>query len=152
MPLRFDYEINTGEFTFEWVVPHASSNSPADAGGPSVHTPPRTGMPALTTDRTEIYVPAQLTTGRELVVRGLQPEDRWTYDAAAQTLVIRPALNAPGTVHRITVAVSPLPKDAFVLNDFWSDFGGHVFLASAVLCAVAALLATWLMGGFAVAA
>ena len=27
IPLRCEYEINTGEFTYEWAVPHASSSS-----------------------------------------------------------------------------------------------------------------------------
>ena len=50
-----------------------------------------------------------------LDVRGLAPEDKWMHDEARQTLTIVPAKNAPGAVHRITVGVSPAPKEAFVL-------------------------------------
>ena len=147
VPLRCEYEINTGEFTYEWAVPHASfSSSSSNPPEPSVRTPPRMGMPPLTTDRTEIFVPTQLTQGRTLVVRGLAPDDKWAHDEARQTLTIVPATNAPGTVHRVVVAVSPGPKPAFVVNDFWSDFGGYVWFGAAVAGVLLAVLAMWLSG------
>ena len=110
-----------------------------------MRAPPRTGMPPLTTDRTEIFVPAQLTQGRTLVVRGLASDDKWAHDEARQTLTIVAHNNAPGTVHRVKVGVRPLPKPAFVLNDFWSDFGDQVLFGGFVLLSVLVfLLSRWL--------
>ncbi|KAI0356759.1 glycoside hydrolase [Trametes cingulata] len=137
IPLRFEYEMNTGEFSFEWVVPENAPSANADADAQraaraSVRDPP------LKTYRTEIFVPSQLAHGRKLVVKGLKPEDKYAYDEARQTLTIVPHDNAPGTVHRITVGVDPLPKPAFEVNDFWSDYGFQVlsvavFVSSFVL-------------------
>ena len=145
VPFAFEYELNTGTFTFEWAVPHPAGGD-VPASEPSVRTPPRVGMPPLTTGRTEIFVPAQLTQGRTLVVRGLGPDDRWVHDEARQTLVVVPAANAPGTVHRITVSVTPGLKETFALNDFWSDWSGHVFLGAAVVGILVGLLVMWLSG------
>ena len=147
VPLRFQYEINSSEFTFEWVVPEgsASATSPPLGTEPSVNSPPRTGMPPLTTNRTEIFLPWQLTHDRTVVVQGLAKEDRWAYDEARQTLTIVAHNNAPGTVHRVKVGVRPLPKPAFVLNDFWSDFGDQVLFGGFVLLSVLVfLLSRWL--------
>ncbi|OSC99248.1 glycoside hydrolase family 5 protein [Trametes coccinea BRFM310] len=134
IPLRFEYEINTGEFTFEWVVPEIATESAlaTDArrvARASANDPPRAGHPPLKTNKTEIFVPSQLAHGRKVVVQGLASEDRYVYDEAHQTLTILTHKNEPGTVHRIKVSVSPLPKPAFVVNDFWSDWGFHVFSA-----------------------
>ena len=151
IPLRFDYEINTGEFTYEWVVPEAGVSSLPSAAGssslpePSVYAPPRTGMPPLTTNKTQIFLPWQLAQGRKVVVRGLAEDDRWTYDEARQTLTIVTSDNAPGTIYRVTVGVDPLPKPAFVVNDFWDDFKGHVLLASAVFSSIVVFFISWLL-------
>lgn len=136
IPLRFDYEMNTGEFTFEWAVPEETteSNKSVDANRASrasVHDPPRTGLPPLKTNKTEIFLPSQLAHGRKVLVRGLKNEDKYTYDEVHQTLTIATHDNAPGTVHRIMVSVDPPPKPAFIVNDFWSDWGLHVFTAAA---------------------
>ncbi|KAI9070316.1 glycoside hydrolase family 5 protein [Trametes sanguinea] len=136
IPLRFEYEINTGEFTFEWVVPEDATESALAADARRVaracaNDPPRAGHPPLKTNKTEIFVPSQLAHGRNVVIQGLAPEDRYVYDEAHQSLTVMTHKNEPGTVHRITVSVSPLPKPAFVVNDFWSDWGFHVFSAGA---------------------
>ncbi|KAI0703877.1 glycoside hydrolase family 5 protein [Cerioporus squamosus] len=143
VPLRFEYEINTGELAYEWVVPETGAATPAPSE-PSVYTPPRTGMPPLTTNKTQIFLPWQLAQGRKVVVRGLKQDDQWTYDEARQTLTVITSDNAPGTVHRVTVGVDPLPKPAFVVNDFWDDFQGHVLMASAVFSCILAFLFSWL--------
>ena len=151
VPLRFDYEINTSEFTFEWAIP-GSADAPASAssavtkGGPSVRTPPLGDMPPLTSNKTEIFYPSLLAHGRKVVVRGLAKEDRWAYDEARQTLTIVTANNSPGRVHRVTVGVDPLPKEAFEVNDFWGDFGGQILALSLVIVTVAVLLFSWLLG------
>ncbi|KAH9934532.1 glycoside hydrolase family 5 protein [Epithele typhae] len=147
VPLKFEYEINTGTFTYEWAVPSSPSSPFAPSAGPAVATPPRTGLPAPTTNRTEIFVPATLSEGRTLLVRGLASTE-WAHDAARQTLILAPAAvrNTPGTVHRVTVLVSPEPKDTFVLNDFWDDWGTHVILAGAASVALVAVLVLCLQG------
>ncbi|KAI0752493.1 glycoside hydrolase [Daedaleopsis nitida] len=148
IPLRFNYEINTSEFEFEWAVPHpadARAEQAPDGDTATVHNPPRSGMPPLTTNRTEIFVPWQIAQGRTLVVKGLADTDRWTYDEAHQTLAILTHDNAPGTVHRVTVGVEPLPKAAFVLNNFWSDWGDQVLIATFVSVSLLVLLASWLL-------
>ncbi|KAI0819374.1 glycoside hydrolase [Trametes gibbosa] len=133
IPLRFDYELNTGEFTFEWAVPGGVSDAASSA---TVNDPPRSSHPSLKTNRTEIFVPAQLVNGRKLIVRGLKPEDEHTYDEEHQTLVILTHENAPGTGHRITVTVDPLPKPTFEVNDFWSDYGPQTAAVAAVVLAL----------------
>ncbi|CDO77352.1 Glycoside Hydrolase Family 5 protein [Trametes cinnabarina] len=134
IPLRFEYEINTGQFTFEWAVPEPATESALAADArrvacASVNDPPRAAHPPLKTNKTEIFLPSQLAHGRVVVVRGLTPEDCYVYDEARQTLMIVTHKNTPGTVHRITVSIDPLPKAAFVVNDFWSDWGFHVLSA-----------------------
>ncbi|KAI0672041.1 glycoside hydrolase [Trametes maxima] len=145
IPLRFEYEMNTGEFTYEWIVPEDASSAAAAAderrvARASVRDPPRAGHPALRSNKTEIFVPSQLAHGRKLVVRGLKPEDKHTYDEAHQTLVIVAHDNAPGTVHRVVVGVDPLPKPAFEVNDFWGDYGFHVLAAGAGVIAFVVVL------------
>ena len=95
------------------------------AASSTVHSPPRSSMSPLKTNKTEIFSP-QLAHGqtRNVTVQGLKSEGRWTYDEARQTLTIATKENAPGTVHRVTVSVRPLPKAALEVNDFWGDFGG----------------------------
>ena len=146
VPLRFDYEINTSEFTLEWAIPDTVD---ADAsklkGGPSVQTPPRDDIPPLVLNKTEVFYPSLLAHGRNVVVRGLSKEDRWAYDEAKQTLTIVTAHNTPGTVHRVTVGVDPLPKPVFEVNDFWGDFSGQILAVSLVVVSSLVLLFSWLL-------
>ncbi|TBU47753.1 glycoside hydrolase family 5 protein [Dichomitus squalens] len=148
VPLRFEYEINTYEFTFEWAIPGSaeSASTVTEKGGPSVRTPPLNDMPPLTSNKTEIFYPSLIAHGRNVVVRGLGKDDRWTYDESRQTLAIVTADNAPGTVHRVTVCVDPLPKETFEVNDFWGDFSGQILAWSLVLVTLVVLLFSWLLG------
>ncbi|KAI0649639.1 glycoside hydrolase [Trametes meyenii] len=144
IPLRFEYEMNTGEFTYEWAVPEDASAAAADerrVARASVRDPPRAGHIPLHSNKTEIFVPTQLAHGRKLVVRGLKPEDKHAYDEAHQTLTIVTHDNAPGTVHRIVVGVDPLPKPAFEVNDFWGDYGFQVLALAAGVIAFVVVLA-----------
>ncbi|KAJ7742575.1 glycoside hydrolase family 5 protein [Mycena metata] len=123
IPLRFEYEMTTGAFVFEWAVPAPSA-------------PPLAGHPALTALETELFVPSRLTKGRKLVVRGLGPEDRYVHDERRQTLFVVPRDNAPGTRHRIQVELSPPLEAPFELNDFWGDFGPRIISILVVLLGI----------------
>ncbi|OBZ77054.1 hypothetical protein A0H81_02987 [Grifola frondosa] len=136
-PLRFEYEMNTGAFTFEWAVPGAPEDKASSAGGPSVGNPPRTSMPPLSTNETEIFVPSSLAQGRKVVVEGLDPEDSYSYDESRQTLTIVASHVAPGTSHRIAVSLSPPLKATFVVNNLWDDYGSYIV---AVIMALLSLL------------
>ncbi|KAF9804686.1 hypothetical protein IEO21_09289 [Rhodonia placenta] len=133
IPVRFDYEMNTGQFTFEWVIPGVDSAPPAEA---SVASPPLASHPALTSKDTQIFLPSLLAHSRKIVVQGLKPEDRYRYDEARQTLTITTADLVPGERHSVTVSLNPPLKDAFTVNSFWDDFGLHVVAATIVLASI----------------
>ncbi|KAJ7507025.1 glycoside hydrolase [Mycena galericulata] len=125
IPLKFEYEMTTGGFVFEWAVPTAEKTASKSAIA-TVFSPPLAGHPTITAHETEIYVPAFLTTGRKVVVRGLGPDDRYVYDERRQTLFVVPRNNAPGTKHRVQVSLNPPLDPLFELNDIWSDFGARI--------------------------
>ncbi|KAI0069139.1 glycoside hydrolase family 5 protein [Artomyces pyxidatus] len=130
IPLRFEYEMATGEFTYEWAVPFTSAVEESEHdGAPSVVHPPLHGHLPLAARETEIFVPSMLTHGRKVVVRGLGPEDKYLYDENRQTLFVLLDSLVPGMVHKVTVSFGP-PRVPLEVNDFWSDFGGRIFTAS----------------------
>lgn len=109
IPLKFDYEMATGAFSYSWAVPPPPpSTSPSeeaaststligqpssnvnDSGSSSVHAPPLTGHTPVFARETEIFVPAQLAHGRTLIVEGLREGDTYTYDVGRQTLFVLP--------------------------------------------------------------
>ncbi|KAG6908993.1 hypothetical protein DXG01_002482 [Tephrocybe rancida] len=106
IPRKFEYEMNTGAFVFEW------DNA---AKGSSIR--------AL---ETEIFLPSMLTSGRKVVVEGLGAEDTYVHDAQRQTLFIVAKDTSPGRTHRVTVSVYPPLVPMFKINDFRSDFGPRI--------------------------
>ena len=88
-----------------------------------------------------MFLPAMLTRGRKVVVRGLKDGDTWKYDEARQTLYILPKDNSPGSEHLVDVTVEP-PLALFVPNDFWSDFGFYLKAALAGLLALLLIFIT----------
>jgi Glycoside hydrolase family 5 C-terminal domain len=138
IPLRFEYEMTTGTFVYEWAIPEPNPSSSCD-GTPdsSVSHPPVTGHPLLTSQQTEIFVPAMITHGRKLVVRGLQTDDDYVYDIDRQTLFIITGNSQPGMNHKVIVRLDPPLKPAFRVNDFWSDFGLRILAFWVVLLAMA---------------
>ncbi|GJE93053.1 glycoside hydrolase family 5 protein [Phanerochaete sordida] len=146
IPLRFEYEVNTGAFTYEWAVPHARSAVEHRAGRPSVHHPPLGGHPPLTSDTTEIFLPSFLAHGGKVAVAGLPPGAAAHYDEARQTLYVRTPGARPGAVHSIRVALEPRLRAVFDVNDFWSDWGGAVAAVAAVVLALLAWLLMRLAG------
>ncbi|KIJ16448.1 glycoside hydrolase family 5 protein [Paxillus involutus ATCC 200175] len=103
IPLKFEYEMNTGKFTFEWTTNTATQEG--------------------TARETEIYVPSLIAHGRKLVVEGLAPEDQYIYDESRQTLFVVQGDSAPGKIKKIIVSVRPPLRPHFDVNAFWGDFG-----------------------------
>ncbi|KAJ7118441.1 glycoside hydrolase [Mycena crocata] len=124
IPLRFEYEMTSGAFVFEWAVP--SEEKTASSPVAKTSSPPLAGHPKITATETEVFVPSYLTKGRKVIVRGLGPDDRYIYDESRQTLFFVPRNNAPGTKHRIQVSLNPPLEASFELNDLWSDFGARI--------------------------
>jgi hypothetical protein len=110
VPLKSEYEMTTGAYSYSWAVPQqppplstseatststsASVQQPSsnvnNSGSLSVHTPPLTGHPPLLARETEIFLPEQLARGRRLIVEGLREGDTYTYDVGRQTLFVLP--------------------------------------------------------------
>ncbi|KAJ7614127.1 glycoside hydrolase [Roridomyces roridus] len=126
IPLKFEYEMTTGAFSFEWAVPTATSSS-GSSSTPRTSTPPLTGHPELTATETEIYLPSSLTLGRKVIVRGLNGDDRYLYDPDRQTLFVVAVSPEPGKKYRIEVELQPPLKPVFEVNDFWGDFGAMIW-------------------------
>ncbi|KAI0245249.1 glycoside hydrolase family 5 protein, partial [Lactifluus subvellereus] len=153
VPLKFEYEMATGAFAYSWAVPLSGPSSGSSeenttdwqqqqhAGGPNVHTPPLAGHPQLLARETEIFVPAQLTQGRRLIVEGLREGDTYTYDAARQTLFILPGAQTDESVQvnvqKVRVRFDP-PVGKELPNDFWGDFAVPVGAVLVVLLAFVA--------------
>lgn len=133
IPVKFNYEMNTGQFKFEWAVPSSSSSSSTTA---TIAPPLDIATHKLTSNETEIFYPAMLAHGRKVIVRGLAAGDEYSYDEARQTLSINALNNSPGARHSIVVSLDPPLSSEFAINTFWGDFGGQIY---AVLGALAAL-------------
>lgn len=142
VPLRFEYEVNTGDFVFQWVVPETKADATLGLDEPasrySVFDPPRTGHPPLTSNVTEIYVPWFLVNGSKVVVQGLGPSDDYRYDAARQTLYVTVDDMTPGRTYSINVSLAPRLRAVFDVNDVWSDFGGRIVSVGVVVFALLA--------------
>lgn len=141
IPLRFEYDINTGDFSYRWAIPHDEATKAGVAGGPSVSNPPLIGHPKLTSSVTEIYLPSFVAHGSKILVHGLGKSDRHYYDESVQTLYVTTSDNTPGKVYDISVVLSPRLRHIFEVNDLWSDFGGHI--AAGGVAIIACLI--WLL-------
>ena len=139
IPLRFEYEMNTGTFTFEWANRH---NKESGSGSARIADPPLRLSTPLISQETEIFLPSQITHSREIRVEGLEKGDRYLYDERRQTLFIVTADTGPGHRHKITVSLYPSLEATFEVNDLWSDFGGFF---TAILLAVLSFLAFWVL-------
>ncbi|KJA23943.1 glycoside hydrolase family 5 protein [Hypholoma sublateritium FD-334 SS-4] len=139
IPLRFDYEMSKGSLTFEWANPEEAGSGAAISapGSSSVFDPPRVLQYPLRSRETEIFMPAQLTRSRTVVVGGLKKGDRWFHDAEKQTVFIVTQDTTPGVKHKIVIFVLPSPRPAFVVNDVWSDYGLYIRSSMIILLAIA---------------
>ena len=128
IPLKFQYEMTTGAFSFEWENPSQGEQPTpeSDNDTKSIFDPPRQWQHSLFSHETEFFIPSQLTHSRKVVVEGAEDGDKYRYDERRQTLFFVTGNNTPGHRHKIVVSVQKPPSPAFVVNDFWSDFGGLV--------------------------
>lgn len=141
IPLKFEYDLNAGAFSFSWVVPYPQGDkdsSDLENGSPVVSDPPRRGHPTLTSSTTEIFIPSFIAHGHKVIVRGLESADSYHYDEHVQTLFIVAGDMTPGKIFRIDVWLNPGLKPLFVVNDFWSDFGSRLVATGGLLFAVLA--------------
>jgi hypothetical protein len=142
--------MNIGAFTYEWANPSTNGAKTPSTSTTTIATTKENGLsnPPLMLHRpllsreTEIFIPLQLTQGRNLVVQGLSRGDKYLYDERRQTLFIVTEDMEPGRVHRVTVSVDPVPQAVFFVNDIWSDFGGHIMSFGMLFIAV---LVGWLL-------
>ena len=139
IPLKWTYEVNTGEWEFEWVIPHTKEDAakkPEASGAPTVTQPPHTtGLP-LTSNTTEIFFPHYLSQDRELSITSSGPSiSKFTseYNPSLQTIYIRQLNMTPGQRYRIKIRLEPGLKPVFELNDFWTDFAGYVYLVVGIV-------------------
>lgn len=138
IPLKFGYEMNTGEFTFEWC--NADPKSTSSSG--EISNPPLNRTIPLLAKETEIFVPSLIANERDVVVEGLEASDLHHYDPTRQTLYIVTAdCETPGKKHRVRVKVRPEVRAKFEVNDFWMDHGYRVVSVGVVMLAV---LIVWL--------
>ncbi|THH17235.1 hypothetical protein EW146_g3534 [Bondarzewia mesenterica] len=140
VPIRFEYEMTTGTFIYDWAVPLTGPppfNDPyLESKSWRVGFPPLHSHPAITARETEIFVPSMLARGRKMIVRGLGSNDQYVYDEDRQTLFILVDKMWPARIHSVTVSFDP-PCDLFVVNSFWTDFKGWIL---AVLIALVAIV------------
>ncbi|KAI0321523.1 glycoside hydrolase family 5 protein, partial [Amylostereum chailletii] len=143
VPLRCEYELTTGKFTYEWAIPHSDDASTVDDGVPSVTRPPLHGHVSLSVRETEIFLPLMITEGRRVIVEGLRPGDTFHHDASRQTLYVLTDEMSPGTIHKVVVSLDPPLIAFFKVNDFWTDVGGPVV---AGLVALLSFVLYWMLG------
>lgn len=142
VPTKFDYDINSGSFTFDWTVPLAQSSTSPPAA--SINPPVSDLKHTLMSTTTEVFFPSMLARGRRVNVQS--SEDcaggyLHHYDEESQTLSIIPDKNTSGTRHSIRVSLDPPLKPLFLMNNFWTDFGR---LISVISCIFVAILALWM--------
>lgn len=131
IPRKFDYEMNTGAFVFEWGNA-GSENGDARYGTEEY---PSTGR-SLRSLETEIFLPSLLTVGRKVIVEGLDEEDMYFHDERRQTLFIVARDTKPGHVHRVSVSLYPPLTPVFVVNNFWSDFGQRIVVFAVLVISI----------------
>ncbi|OCB87310.1 glycoside hydrolase family 5 protein [Sanghuangporus baumii] len=136
IPMKFNYEMNTGRFEFKWAIP-TSSPSQASSAWASISPPLDITDHKLTSNKTLIFLPSMLVQrGRKILVKGLSQDDGYEYDETHQTLTIRTEDNTPGKVHRVEVSLDPPLDSMFVVNTFWSDFKGWIVAFVVALYAI----------------
>lgn len=144
IPLKFQYEMTTGKFVYEWAIPGSPAKE-EHSSLPLVNRPPLapTSNPSLTSRETLIFVPSALTAGRQLSVTGLGPSDTYHYDIERQTLFVLVGENVPGMRHKIEVQVQGEGEqklEVFKINGFWEDWGWAIVSLLVVLVGILVML------------
>ncbi|EIM87043.1 cytoplasmic protein [Stereum hirsutum FP-91666 SS1] len=144
IPLKFEYEMTTGKFVYEWAIPGSPAKE-ENSSLPLVNRPPLapTSNPILTSRETLIFVPSSLTAGRQLVVTGLSSSDTYRYDIERQTLFVLVGENVPGMRHKIEVQVQGEGEqklEVFKINGFWEDWSWAIVSLLVVLVGILVML------------
>ncbi|KAL0565219.1 hypothetical protein V5O48_016808, partial [Marasmius crinis-equi] len=108
--LRREWEVTEGRgVAFNWSEPEIDGKAKAST---SVEKSPLSlaGV-KLKARETEIFFSYLLTSGRQIYLSGLGPEDRWVHDEERQTLfvIVSDQNRKPGKRHRIEVSIAPNP-------------------------------------------
>jgi hypothetical protein len=104
VPLAFEYESESGEFTFRFKNIGPACGKPLGAGQDIQELAPPT---QISSRETEIFVPMSLAHGREMNVSGLGTEDKYSYDKRRQTLFIVHHDQTADAVHTVRVSFKP---------------------------------------------
>ncbi|KNZ71680.1 hypothetical protein J132_07592 [Termitomyces sp. J132] len=134
IPHKFEYEMNTGCFVFEWRNRDAENGDECGHGDGGDER--SSGNIDLRSLETEIFLPALLTVGRKVIVEGLDAEDTYEHDESRQTLFVVARDTRPGRVHRISVSVYPPVVSVFPVSDFWLDFGPRIVAAGGLFVGI----------------
>jgi hypothetical protein len=148
IPLKFEYDVNRGEFQFEWAKPalpsHDGDYDESLQGGPTTSNPPLVGHPHITSNLTEIFLPSTLVgQGKKFVVAldGAALGSRWWYDAPVQTLFIeQPSSEGipDGAKYRMIFGLTPQPKAKWPMRTHWEDFAAYYLTFLAFVIGIAA--------------
>jgi len=103
-PLAFEYESDTGEFTFRFKNIGPACGKLLRVGQ---HVPEFSPPTQVSSRETEIFVPMSLAHGREMNVSGLGTEDKYSYDKRRQTLFIVHHDQTADAVHTVRVSFKP---------------------------------------------
>lgn len=134
IPLKWKYEVNTGECEFEWVVPYSedAAKNPKMQGSPTVGTPPLISNTPIASNTTEIFFPVYLSQDRAISVTSsdssASSKFASEYVPELQTLYIRQLDMTAGQRYHVKIRLEPGLKQVFELNDFWTDFIGYIYL------------------------
>lgn len=149
IPLRTEYEVNTGCWEFEWANRKGASGGSELTASPEVARPPLELSTPLVARETEIFLPLLITKGRKILVdysssssSGLSAARcAWTYDADRQTFFVTTEDETPGAVHRVRLTFDPPLKRRFPwpFVETTMLWGGVLSLLSVI----AWLLARW---------
>jgi len=147
IPIRFEYEVNRGEFSFEWVKPGATVGGKRANRRASISHPPLNGHPEITSRLTEFFIPQQLVQDKKFVVAldGAAQGSKWWYDASHQTLFIEqpdPMSIPDGSKYRVIFGLAPVPPAKWSMKTIWEDFAPYYL---PVLAAVLAIMAYFLL-------
>ncbi|EJD50795.1 glycoside hydrolase [Auricularia subglabra TFB-10046 SS5] len=122
IPLSFDYDLNSGVFTFSWANPDSKA-APSNTRVATVGKPPLDVGVVVKKTESEFFVPSMLARGRKVVLSGIGfTKEHYEYVEELQTLYVRNVSAVSGHVHRIRVEFDPPLEHAFEVSTHWWDF------------------------------